>query len=58
MMQELCEYMVYEHGDPSCYWTYKDEDFVGYIAKMASSRGGPRQAATAPKAVFARYGAV
>ena len=58
LMQELCEYMVHDHGDPSGYWTYMDEDFVGFIAKMASSRGGPRKAKTAPTAVMARYSAL
>ncbi len=58
LMQELCEYMVHDHGNPSGYWTYMDEDFVGFIAKMASSRGGPRKAKTAPTAVMARYSAL
>lgn len=36
-MQELCETMVH---NPSCNWTYRDEDFGGTMAALVRTRGG------------------
>ena len=58
MMQELLEVQVFSQGDPALYWTYMDEDFMGFIAGMASSRGGPRNAASVPASVLLRYSAL
>eukprot|EP00974_Lingulodinium_polyedra_P016402 1588321-Lingulodinium_polyedra.AAC.1 len=58
LFQELGEYMAHTHGNPKNFWNYKDEDFVGWLAKMARSRGGPKSAATAAKAVIDRYRAL
>ena len=48
MWQELCEYQIYNLGDPSLYWNYADESYVGFISKIASSRGGGRSPSTMP----------
>ena len=55
LMQEL-SLEAHIAGDPVNYWTYKDEDFVGVVAGMATSRvwGGGRNPATIPKNVFVR----
>ena len=58
LLQELGEYMVYDSGDPSNYWNYRDEDFVGFIAGMAFSRGGKRRARTTPDNVVTKYRAL
>ena len=46
MLQEMVEYQSEVHGNPKVYWTYRDEDFVGWIATIAASRGGPKAGAT------------
>ena len=57
LMQELSLAMVTQ-GDPANYWTYKDEDFVGFIASMSSSRGGARNPASLPENACVRYAAL
>ena len=52
---ELADYAVFEHGDPSKFWTYMDEDFMGTISKFAATRGGKRSPATIPHNVLAKY---
>ena len=58
MFQELAEFQVYDLGHPARFWTYMDESFVGLVAKLAMSRGGPRNAAAAAKTVLDRYRAL
>ena len=58
MFQELVEYQTLDLGHPARYWTYMDESFVGEIAKLAMSRGGPRNAAAAAKKTLDRYRAL
>ena len=58
MFCELGEYMHEHMGNPSLFWNYKDEDFVGYISRIAHPRGGPRQASSTGKAVLERYSAL
>ena len=55
MMQELAEYQVFALGCPKQFWTYMDEDYVGRIAKMAFSRGGPKSAARTAEVALQRY---
>ena len=55
MMQELA-ICAFDAGEPINYWTYQDEDFMGVIARMSSSRGGPRNAASISNNVFSRIG--
>ena len=55
---ELAEWQTEEIGDPSRFWCYQDEDFVGWVAKLATSRGGGRSASTTPTNVVARYRAL
>ena len=41
MMQELAEYMAPDlQMSPADFWSYRDEDFVGWIASFAASKGG------------------
>ena len=40
LLQELVQYQALEHGNPRGLWEYNDEDFVGWVAKMATKRGG------------------
>ena len=54
LFQELAEYQTFELGHPARYWTYQDESFVGEISKMATSRDGPRAAATAARLTLSR----
>ena len=55
MFQELAEYQTGTSGDPSRFWAYADESFVGIIGEIAKSRGGKRAAATTPENVMAKY---
>ena len=56
MMVELLEYQSQElEGSPSEFWAYMDEDFVGWVARMSSRRGGPAGAASAAETVLKRY---
>ena len=54
MYQELAEYQSHSIGNPRDCWSYKDESFMGYVAKLSLSRGGPRTAKTAPERVLTR----
>ena len=55
MFIHLAENQCFESGDPSRFWCYKDEEFVGIIAKYSASRGGKRIASTIPSNVMASY---
>ena len=55
MFQELAEFQAPQMGNPRNFWTYQDEDFVGWVAKIAHSRGGAKAAATAATRVMQRY---
>ena len=57
MMQELA-LTAYTQGDPTNYWTYKDEDYMGLIASMPTSRGGSRNPTTIPENVFVKIAAL
>ena len=58
MFQELGEYQIDVLGDPSGFWAYKDEDFVGLCATIGASRGGGSTATTTPERVIARIRAL
>ena len=58
MFQEAGEYMSEILCDPSEYWAYRDESHVGFIARIASSRGGGRHAPTIPTLVLQRFRAL
>ena len=58
MFQELGEFLTEEVGNPSQFWAYKDEDFVGWISDFAASRGGGHVASTCPLRVCERYRAL
>ncbi len=53
LLQELTFQML-TSGDPTHYWTYKDEDYMGLIASLGNSKGGPRSPVTLPENVFLR----
>ena len=55
LFAELSTFMLHESGDPRDFWTYQDEDFVGFLSTLAFSRGGAREPATAPLKVIDRY---
>ena len=55
MFQELAEWQTDTSGDPSRFWAYADESFVGIMGKVAFSRGGKRLATTTPENVIAKY---
>ncbi len=55
MWQEMAEFQTVSLGNPRDFWTYKDEDFVGFVAQLAHSRGGGGNSRTVPNHVFARY---
>eukprot|EP00974_Lingulodinium_polyedra_P070332 6805921-Lingulodinium_polyedra.AAC.1 len=58
MFVELAEQMAPHLGNPAEYWNYCDEDFVGWVASLARSRGGRKAASTAPTTVLNRYRAL
>ena len=58
MFAEMAEYQAPSLGNPSAFWNYADEDFVGWVAKLASSKGGPTSAATTAKKVLEKYRAL
>ncbi len=55
LMIELAEVQTLDLGDPSRFWCYQDEDFVGMVGSIAHSRGGKRLADTTPKNVITKY---
>ena len=40
LAQELLEYQTLTDGNPKLCWTYRDEDWGGWLAKCATRRGG------------------
>ncbi len=57
MWQELAEYVAFTLGNPA-FWCYKDEDFVGVVAAIASSRGGGRSDRTTAETALNKYRAL
>ena len=56
--QELTEMRQLGRGStPKAWWTYRDEDFGGTLARLATSRGGPRSARTAGLKVLLAFAA-
>ena len=58
MFSELGEHQGPVRGNPKHFWTYADEDFVGWVAKIARARGGARQAGTTAGRVMQKYRAL
>ena len=50
---ELAE-QLQELDDPTYFWAYKDEDFVGLVASIGESRGGVSNPATTPERIVQR----
>ena len=55
---ELAEYQALSLGSPRLFWAYKDEDFVGFVADLAHSRGGGSVCSTVPSRVVQRWRAL
>ena len=58
LMMHLTEKQAFESCDPSTFWSYADEDFVGLVGSIAQARGGKRNATTTPQNVIDKYRAV
>ena len=58
MYQELAQYQIFQLGDPKKFWNYRDEDYVGWVATIARSKGGPKQAATVARNVLQQHRAL
>lgn len=58
MMQEMHEYQSYVVGNPKNHMEYKDEDFCGEIASLATRRGGANTHAANALGVMAKYRAL
>lgn len=41
---ELVEFVAPDQGCPKLFWTYRDEDYGGYLSKLAARKGGQRTA--------------
>ena len=54
MFCELAEQSL-SFGNPRDFWAYRDESFMGIIAKMAASRGGGGIASTVPLQTMERW---
>ena len=55
MLTEMCEFQATSIGNPAKFWAYKDEDFVGWVATFAGSRGGANTCAPSAVKVLSRY---
>ena len=53
MWQELCEMHIGTR--PSLYWTYRDEDFGGTLARMSRRRGGRSSLRSVGNSVLDRF---
>ena len=51
----LAEQQTQELGDPALFWAYQDEDFVGFVAGLAKSRGGKRGGGKSAENVISKY---
>eukprot|EP00969_Alexandrium_andersonii_P218521 9652696-Alexandrium_andersonii.AAC.1 len=58
MFQEFGEYQTHLFGSPKLFWAYRDEDFVGWVATLAKSRGGPKTCSTVARNVLEKYRAL
>ena len=58
LFQDVVKYQAQTLCNPCFVWTYPDEDFVGWVAAMAGSRGGPHGPNTVAKTVMNRYRAL
>jgi hypothetical protein len=55
LFQELMEYQCQNGASPNDFWTYKDEDWGGFVAKMGGRRGGNSNPCTIAKQVLTRF---
>jgi hypothetical protein len=58
LLQEMLEVDVFLHGNPSEFWNYRDESFVGFWAGAAHRRGGPNLVATTTRRFLDRFRAM
>ena len=52
---ESSEYQTQDLGSPRYYWCYKDEDFVGWAATLAASKGGANSCAHSALRLVQKY---
>ena len=56
MLQELFEFQGRDFDmNPAEFWCYRDEDFVGWVAGFAGSRGGPSRCVSNTLRTLQRY---
>ena len=55
MFIELAEYQAAQMGNPKLFWNYRDENFVGWLAKLSLRKGGATEVDTVPKQVLNRF---
>ena len=59
MFQEMAQFQNLELGNPRVFfWEYKDEDFVGWVSKLAKRWGGPCTYTAQATSVLLRYRAL
>ena len=58
LFQELLEFTAVEAGNPRNFWTYKDEDWGGWLAKRGARRGGASWAANVSLNLVNRFRAL
>ena len=58
MFQEMAQYQILELGNPRGFNEYKDEDFVGWVSKLAKRWGGPCTHTSPVDSVILRYRAL
>ena len=52
------QYQSHQLGNPRGFWEYKDEDFVGWVAKLATRRGGANTQRVLADKVLCKYRAL
>ena len=58
MFQEMAQFQNSELGNPNGFWENKDEDFVGWVSKLAKRWGGPCTYTAQATSVLLRYRAL
>ena len=58
MFEYMAQYHSLEMGNPKGFWEYKDEDFVGWVSKLAKRWGGPCTHTSQADSVILRYKAL
>ena len=54
----MAELAFTSYTSPTAFWTYRDEDFGGFVAQMASRRGGANNPFSVGTSFFDRFAAL